>query len=46
MRIAHPAVDQLQFANTALILFRCVVTGVDVFELWLRRLNLSSMMDR
>jgi hypothetical protein len=32
MRIAHPTIDELEFANTVFILFGGVVSGVDVFE--------------
>jgi hypothetical protein len=32
MRIAHPTVDELKFADTVFILFGRVISGVDVFE--------------
>ena len=31
VRIAHPAIHDLQLRNARLVLFRCVVAGVDVF---------------
>src|ERR1044072_4176440 len=32
MRVAHPAIDELQLADTGFILLGRVVSGIDVFE--------------